>query len=397
MGRTGIIFRKELTDILRDRRTIITMVIVPLLAMPLLLNLIFRVAQRQQRKATAETVDLAFVGGAAAPALYQRFANDSAFSVVDTVAEADIEEQIRSSALDGAVIVPDNFNTLVAADIQAGVQIYLRSSSSFNVAENRITRVIDDYDHDIVAERIDRLALDENLFDAIEIARQDVSTRQETLAKTIGGFLPYLLVLFMFTGASIPGIDLGAGEKERGTLETLLSSPATRLEIVLGKFLVITLAGLISAALSLLGLYIGLRNLGGAGDQGLSVIFEILSARSLVTMGTLLIPLAVFFAGIILAISIHAKSFKEAQSSLTPASIALIVPVAIGLLPGIEFTAKTALIPILNVSLATKEILAGTAAALPLTLTYLSLSVLAAASVVFSVRWFQREETLFRS
>ena len=235
MGRTGIIFRKELRDVLRDRRTIIATIVVPLVAMPMLLTLVFRVAQRQERSAAAETVDLAFVGRADAPALYDRFAADSGFAVIDSVAETGLEDLIREEVLDGAVVVPESFATLIASDIQAGVRIYFRSSSSFNVAEQRISRVIDAYDDDIVAERIERLALDENLFDAININRRDVSTRQETLAKTVGGFLPYLLILFMFTGATIPGIDLGAGEKERGTLETLLSSPASRLEIVIGK------------------------------------------------------------------------------------------------------------------------------------------------------------------
>ncbi len=99
----------------------------------------------------------------------------------------------------------------------------------------------------------------------------------------------------------------------------------------------------------------------------------------------------------ILALAIQAKSFKEAQSTLTPLSIVVIMPVMFGLLPGIELNAQTAMIPVLNVSLATKEVIAGTINPVHLVISYVSLFALAAASLWFCVVWFNREETLFRS
>ena len=112
---------------------------------------------------------------------------------------------------------------------------------------------------------------------------------------------------------------------------------------------------------------------------------------------SLLLPVTAFFAAVILGLSIYARSFKEAQSIITPLNIAIIFPAIIGTLPGIELNAKTALVPILNVSLATKDMLAGTVNPLYLTEVYASLFLLAGMSIFWCVKWFNREETLFRN
>ena len=397
MIRTATIFKKELTDILRDKRTILTMVVIPLALVPVLLTLVFKVAQRQQQKAESEEIKIALIGGAYAPRLAELVAADTQFTVVANVAEADIESQIRSDSLDGALVIPPHFPDRLAEDEQASVKIYYRSSNTLNVTAPRLREVIDAYDKEIVSDRIRRLDLDENLFDAIEIETSDVSTQQEVFGKAVGGFLPYMFILFMFTGAMYPGIDLGAGEKERGTLETLLSSPANRLEIVVGKFLVVSLAGFTSALLAMVGMYLGVRGIGEIPPEAMEVLWDILSVKVVVLILTLLLPLAVFFGAAILAVSIYSKSFKEAQSSLTPISIIIIIPVVLGLLPGMELNLTTAMIPILNVSLATKDVIAGTINPLHLVVSYMSLFVLAGASVAFAVKWFNREETLFRA
>lgn len=397
MTRALTILRKEFTDTIRDKRTILMMVVIPLLVIPALIGIVAKVAQSQAQKAAAEESRIAFIGGENAPALFERVANDSMFSIRQDVALDDVETLIRDDSLDGAVVVPASFEALVEIDEQAAVTIYFRSSNQLNVTQRRLTDAIDAYDNEIVSQRIRRLELDENLFDAIDIVTEDVSSLKEVLGKTVGGFLPYMFILLGFTGAMYPGIDLGAGEKERGTLETILSSPASRLEIVLGKFGIVAAAGLGSALVSMVGLYLGVRSVGEIPPEILEVLWDVLSVKVILMIGTLLIPLAAFFAAMILAVSIHAKSYKEAQSSLTPLSFLVIVPVAMGLLPGIELNATTALVPVLNVSLATKEVIAGTIDPLLLGMTYVSLLALAALSLWFCVKWFNREETLFRT
>jgi sodium transport system permease protein len=193
-----------------------------------------------------------------------------------------------------------------------------------------------------------------------------------------------------------PAIDLGAGEKERGTLETLLTSPAGRLEILLGKFGVVVLTGILTAVISIVGLYLGIRASSEIPPEILSAILNMLEIRSVFLLLSLLLPLTIFFAAILLSLSLFAKSFKEAQSIINPLMIVIIVPAFIGLMPGTELDAKTALIPILNVSLATKAIIAGTITPAILAEVYLSLIALAAVSLIYCKWVFGRESTIFR-
>ncbi len=397
MTRAVTIFRKELKDTMRDKRTIIMLVVVPILVIPLLLGLVAKLGQFMSARAEAETSTIGFVGSEYGSALYEQFAADTLFEIRTDIDAGRIEELIRDDSLEGAVVVPPEFARRVEQDRQATVQIYFRSSNQLNVTERRMRDAIEAYDESVVGGRIRRLDLDENLFDAVEIAANDVSSLQEVLGKTVGGFLPYMFVLLSFTGAMYAGIDLGAGEKERGTLETILSSPANRLDIVLGKFVVIGLVGFGSAVLSMLGLYIGVQTIGEIPQEFLDVAWNILNWKVVTMLASLMIPMAAFFAALILAGSVYSKSYKEAQSTLTPLTFIILVPVLVGLMPGIELNVPTALVPILNVSLATKEVIAGTIDPLQLSLVYLSLFTVAGLSIWFCVTWFNREEVLFRT
>ena len=396
MPRTFTIFRKELIDTLRDRRTLIMMIVVPVLLVPIMLLVVVKVGALLERKASEKQLKIAVVGAEYAPDLHSLIASDSLMTVIQGIAIEDVAAAVRGDSVDGAIVIPSTFLDRINADRQAAVQLYYQSTRSLNVVERRLRDIIEEYAEEIVGRRIERLNLDAQLFDAIEIVDFDVATVKERIGETAGRLLPYMFILFCFMGSMYPGIDLGAGEKERGTLETLLSSPASRLEIVLGKFLVISLIGLASAMISIGGLYIAVLQIKEIPEQIMAVITDILNLTVIGMIVSLLIPLEAFFAAVILAVSIYSKSFKEAQSSLTPMSFVVIVPVLIGLMPGMELTWKTALIPILNVSLASKDVISAAIDPTHLALVYGSLLLLAAVSIVFCVKWFNREATLFR-
>lgn len=397
MQRTLIIFRKELKDTLRDRRTLLMMIVMPLLLIPLLMTVVLKIQSSQYEKAAAQQLRIAFIGKTHAPELFEAFQNDDRFTLVPDVPQDSIVPLTMKEELDGAVIAQPGFSGLLANDKQARVQIIFKGSDAFGTANNRLTEVIEQYDQEVVSVRIARLSLDKNLFDAIAIEKTDVASVQEKVAEMAGGFLPYIFIIFCFMGAIYPGIDLGAGEKERGTLETLLSSPAGRLEIVLGKFGVVMLAGVATALIAMLGLYLAVQRFPEIPPEILEVVMDMLGAKMVLLLLTLIIPIAAFFAAVILSLSIYARSFKEAQSIITPLNIAVILPALAGIIPGVELDAKTALIPILNVSLATKDLLAGNINPFHLAEVYLSLFLLAGLSLWGCAKWFNREATLFRS
>ena len=393
-----IILIKELTDMIRDRRTMFMMVVMPLVVIPLLAITAIKLTQSQIEKAKDKELRVAVIGETAAPELFKRLSKEENFFLV-TMTNADSARAMTAEqTLDGVVIIPQDFSEFVDGDKQATIRLIFKSSESLNAARRRIETIIDQYDREIVNERIGRLQLDETLFDAIAIEREDVASTEEKFAENAGGFLPYIFIIFGFMGSIYPALDLGAGEKERGTLETILSSPASRFDIVMGKFLVVLLFSIATAFLAMLGVLIMVYQFLPTIETNITqTVMDMLGPRRIFIIMSMVLPVSAFFAAMALAISIFAKSFKEAQSMMAPLNIIIILPAMIGMLPGFKLSAVTAAIPILNLSLATKAILGGSADPILIAEVYLSLFFLAGVSIYGCAKWFNREETLFRS
>ena len=390
------IFKKELIDTLRDRRTLIMMLVIPMLLFPVLMGIVVKVQVKQIKKAEEKRIKIGLLTYGNAQAFRDLLMNREDLRIMEDIQADSIQSLIKKDSLDAVILFSEDFDQKVA-DLEEGrVELYFKSTEDLNITRGRLRPLINDFEKRLISDRFMKLNLDEKIVEAIHIKEHDIASMKERIGKKIGGFLPYLFVLFCFMGCMYPAIDLGAGEKERGTLETLLSSPASRFQIVMGKFSVVVLAGISAAAISILGLFIAVRQVKELPPELLDVVLGILEFKSIVMVLSLLLPLAIFFAACMLSLSIFAKSFKEAQSIIGPLNIVVILPVFLALLPGIELNAKTALIPILNVSLASKEIIAGTIAPGLLAEVYISLIVLAGLSLYGCKRWFEREETMFR-
>ena len=391
-----IIFKKELMDTLRDRRTLIVMIIIPLLLFPMLLTLSTKIMMKQKKEAQEKTLSLAIITNDNADGFYQLLKEAEGIKLKEGLTEENIKEQIKSGKLDFGLVIGPEFDSMVAKNKQGIVTFYLKSSQETRITGQRIEKLLEHYETELIDTRFKELELDTNISKAIILNKKDIATVQEKLSEAVGGLLPYIFVIFCFMGTMYPAIDLSAGEKERGTIETLLASPAKRMQIVMGKFMVVFLAGISSVAISFLGLYISVKFATDIPDAILNLLLQVLNTQTILLVLTLLIPLAMFFAAILLSLSIFAHTFKEAQSIITPLNIVVIVPVFIGLFPGIKLNAATALIPILNVSLATKEIIAGTFKTGLLFEVYLSLFIMAAFALIFCAQWFKREDVIFR-
>ena len=192
-----------------------------------------------------------------------------------------------------------------------------------------------------------------------------------------------------------PAIDLFTGEKERGTIETLLTTPISRWQILVGKMLVIVSSGMLAATCALIGLFVSIEFLDIVQNKEiLDIVHGILTPLFIVSMFSLLLPLVVFFAGVMIPIAVYAKSFKEAQSIITPLNFVMVLLAMIGFFPGIELNAMTAAIPVVNIVLATKELISGT-----LSIGYYAISlgimlILATLSVVVSYKQFGKESRI---
>ncbi len=391
------IAKKEVIDISRDRRTIIMMVVVPLFLIPVLLGTVLKITKSMAEKASEKQLKVQIYGQEYAPDLYQAFADMDKVIILDQIPTDSIQSYIQQEFLDVAIHVDSNYKVNIAKNGQAKIRIQFKGTDSFGITKDRINGVLKKFENQIVSERMDRLNLKPEVVRAYNINYEDVASRQEKFGKIAGGWFPYVFIIFGFMGAMYPALDLGAGEKERGTLETILSSPASRLDIVLGKFLVVLLAAFLTAFLALGGMAVGIQRIPDIPPEVLIVINEVLNPKTIGLIMTLVLPVAAFFSAMLLGLSIYARSFKEAQSIVAPLNIVIIFPAVIGTLPGMELNAITSLIPVLNVSLASKDIIAGVINPLYMAEVYMSLFGFAGLAIFWCVKMFNWEKTIFRS
>ncbi len=396
MRRVGIIFRKELKDMLRDRRTIFFMIVFPILIIPLLIGGIPKIMTGIMKEKMTEEITIAIIGRENSPELMSVIVAVDSIDLVFHIEEDSIETFIRNKEIDGALKIPENFTEKINSMETAQLAIIYLSTGDFEAVKKRLERAVNIFIDGKRTERMKQLGVNLNQLEPVQIAHQNIASDKEQIGKIAGGWLPYMFILYCFMGAMYPALDLGAGEKERGTIETLLSSPAGRMEILLGKYGVISLFGFLSAISGVLGLIVGLQFITDIPAEIIETAKSIIQVKTIALILLLIVPVSILFSAILLSISIYAKSFKEAQSLVTPINILIIVPAMVGMIPGIELNWKTALFPIVNISLISKDILAGTVSAGLLLEVFGSMIFLAVIGLIFTRWWFNREEVIFR-
>ena len=392
-----IIFRKELKDMLRDRRTLFFMIVMPFLVIFLIFNLSMRLGRDMEKRAQEKELKVAIFSAAPLPAFIHLLQIREKVKVDTLVPRTEIQQALNDGRLDFALSFPDDFSENLDREGTSEVPVYYKASVSENEqALGRVHKVLEEYGKQLLNLRLEKKKLAAGFAEPLRIADRDISSVRERIGQSLGGMFPYFFVIFCFLGAMYPAIDLAAGEKERGTMETLLVSPASRLQIVAGKFLVVTASGIFTALTSVAWLYLVFRQSKTVPPEVLGGILKLIEWKSLLLLFSMVIPLCAFFAAILLSASVFSKSYKEAQSIIAPLNFMVLVPVLIGIFPGIKLNAATALIPILNISLATKEIIAGTISPLLMAEVCLVLFALAALGLVFCTNWFNREAIIFR-
>ncbi len=231
----------------------------------------------------------------------------------------------------------------------------------------------------------------------VKLQERSIANQREKIGALIGGILPYILLLVCLMATVYPAIDLGAGEKERGTLETLLLAPVSRSAIVLAKFSVLFTFGLTAALLMVSSIAGLLLMLGNSIDDGVAKLVSSIGALDLAMLALMLLPTAAIFASLLLSISIYAKSFKEAQGFIQPLMLLVILPIILAMMPGIELNWFWAMVPLTNVSLAMKELIKGTMDYRMFFVIFLSTTMIAGGLLMLCRWWFGREEVLFRN
>ncbi len=215
-----------------------------------------------------------------------------------------------------------------------------------NSVKQKVNKVFDTYVKDLRLEHLTELGLSiieqyELLKTPIKLESIDTADQRENFGEKVGGFIPYMLIILCLTGAMYPAIDLGAGEKERGTLETLLLTPIARLSLVLGKFLTIMTTSITTALITVSSLVFWSYLIGKITEvKQVSEIMAAVGLADVILMILMLVPISAIFAALVLAISIYARSYKEAQNYMGPLTMVTFMPVMVavtGDLPWIAF------------------------------------------------------------
>ena len=391
-----IIFQKEVKDLLREKRTLITSIAIPLLVFPIMFTVMGKVMSKQIKKEQEKALNIGVIDNSNASAFLALFDNRKDVKITKYQNPVKFDTLIQSGKLDGAMLIGDDFDTQINS-MKTGTITLLYKSANWGVKE-RLTGVIDVYKNVVLNQRLSKLTIDFAAVNPIDVKIQDVSTLREKFGKEIGGMIPYIFVIFSFLGCMYPAIDLFTNEKERGTLETILVTPVNRLDILFGKMGVVSFIGLLSAILSVVGLSFGLKQFArGLPGDITGALSSFIDPGNVTLMLLMMIPLVIFFAGILTLITTYAKSYKEAQSIISPMTIIVILPAVVGLMPGIELNAITAIIPITNISLATKDIIAGTLNFSYYALALGSLLVYASISVYLASLWFSKESNIIKA
>jgi len=298
-----IIIKKELIDTLRDRRTLFFMVIFPVLFMPAIFGIFIKISMSQAKKAKEKIITLALNTNGNAEEFAQKLSALDDFEIITDIQADSVQSFILKDSIDVALILAEDFDAKIKAHEAGKISMYYRSTVDENITERRLRTLVDDFRDELLQKRFAELNLDESIVETLDLIDVDIASDKEIISKLIGGFVPYMFVIFCFMGSMYPAIDLAAGEKERGTLETLLASPANRFQILLGKFSVVAFAGLTSAALTIAGIYILISQIPDIPINIANVLLGFIETKTIVMLLSLMLPLTAFFAAILLGIS----------------------------------------------------------------------------------------------
>jgi sodium transport system permease protein len=396
------IYKKEFLELARDKRTLIFTILLPTLIMPLIIGGVVFVSAKMVKKAEQEVLTYTIVNEQAVPELAKMIRAQENFKEVKLEEGADLTQAIQDQKIKFAVVIPEDARSILDKGEQIQLELYFNNASVTNRIYQRVKSVVDEFSEGQQKLLLAEMGLTDAQFKGltrpVDIKRINTADKREDFGEKFGGFFPYILLILTLTGAMYPALDLGVGEKERGTLETLLLTPVSRTSVVLAKFLVIFTTGFLTVFMTLASLLIWMLVFGQV--MAFSVIqklAEVVHFSDILLMFVMLAPVAAIFASLLLCTSIYAKNFKEAQNYMSPIMMLSIIPIIFSILPGVKLDSTWAWVPLTNVALAIKEILKGTIDYGMLGIIFISTTLVAGVLLYFSSLWFNREAVLFRS
>lgn len=359
--RVQAIVLKEVRDTLRDRRALFVMMILPLLLYPVLIVAFLHMSAIMKKKLEDKRFKVAAVHFEDWPEGLKQAFKDHEKLDVQALNEAVADPGQALKDRDFALLLkpPKELKAILERGEQARVLVqYDKGVDGSRLAQREVLKLLYEYATEVRAKRLESRRIARSFFEPIDIETENLGRESIELVRA----LSMMLIILGLTGAFYPALDLGAGEKERGTLETLLLTPTQRTDIALGKYLAIMLVALSSGALNVGSMALTFANLGAVVPAGMAEKSDLsVSWSTFVAMLLALVPLIALFSALALALSTRAASYKEGQNYLSPLMMAVIFPAMASALPGLQLTAAYCLVPVMGTSLLFRDLLSGAA------------------------------------
>lgn len=317
------VFRKELRELLRDRRSLLVMFGVPLLLYPLLFAGLGKLAQGKQEQQATRQATVVVSGGEHAPELMRRLGQPEYRLRVQT-GEAD-DSRLRIGEVDAVIVIPPDAEArLIAADAPPEARpdpptfvIRVdRSRTEADAVEDRLRQVFSEYERWVIERRLTARGVGTEVLAGVTRSTTDIASRDQVLGRFLAQLLPLLLLITGMLGALFPALNATTTERELGTLETLLVTPVRREELLLAKGLLVVGCAILTAGLNMASMSLVFANLAAAAQEQLSSMA--LDAGKLVLAFLSAVPALVLFSAMVLCVGLIARTYREANSFAGP-------------------------------------------------------------------------------
>lgn len=385
---------KELREILRDRRTLITLLLMPILLYPLLgmaFNyFLISVAPPEQFTAQFRIAIRSEIEVRRLAEMLRLTADDPDVSHIF----ADPEEMVRKGKVDVGVEVIGANRPWNPRSLAGGYEVRLIRSSDAVMsirAEEFLTERLRQANVRMLKAQLRAVAGLAEVEDPVRVSVNVVPTEESGRLAYAASLIPLVLVLMTITGAVYPAIDLTAGERERGTLEILIAAPVPRLALLLAKYVAVLTVALLTGLINLTMMTITLL----ASGLGASLFPDGFTFGTLMAVLALLVLFAAFFSAVLLAITSFARSFKEAQAYLIPLMLLAISPGIIALMPGVKLGGGLMITPLVNVVLLARDLLSGQVPLVTGTVVVVCTVLYAGVAISLAAKLFGAEAVLY--
>ena len=388
---------KELLEVLRDRRAMFLTIILPLLMYPLFFLATTQLAATTVQAIEAEEVQVAVVSeripdalfGLVQPEEHLIFERMEANAASEGFARGDIAVILTLPEWTGEPL-PDS--SVISASLA-----FDSTRETSQRAKRQVERILAAWSDRIVGERLERLQLSDTFTSPLHVEPQNMAPPVKVGGHLLGTIVPMLIVLMIGLGAFHPAVEVTAGEKERGTLQTLLSAPLLPIEIVAGKFVGVLIMALLAGVSNLLSLVLlgGLAAAMPLPDDVLRDISLALSFEQVAALVWLTLLTALFFSALMMTVAVLARSYREAQAYTTPVYFMCVLPAMFAQLPGMDPSGPLAFVPGIGQALVMKAVLNDTAGLELIAQATVATTIFTGGILILAAKIFENEAVMF--